>query len=77
MYQQGQGVDVDFHEALNWFRGAAEDGNDSAMFNLGRAYEDGTGVLVARDQAVLWYRKAAAAGNAEARLRLQRLEVLK
>ncbi len=49
---------------------AADKGNVSEMFFLGRAYEEGNGVGRDAQQAKYWYRKAANAGHAESKARL-------
>jgi TPR repeat protein len=40
----------------------AEQGDDSAQYNLGVMYEKGQGVLQDYEESVKWYRKAARKG---------------
>ena len=75
LYQQGRGVPVDLSEAMKWYRQAAANGSDSAMYNVGVLYENGLGVTKDREQALLWYRGAARAGNVEAKRTLKSLGV--
>ena len=43
-YEKGQGVEVDFDKAFEFYRMAAEQGDAEARYNLGRMYEAGNGV---------------------------------
>jgi len=63
MYAAGQGVPQNYHEAVKWYRLAAEQGNASAQFKLGRMYDDGHGVPQDYKEAVKWFRKGAEQGN--------------
>lgn len=49
--------------AVQYFRKAAEKGNDSAAYKLGESYEEGIGVPKNARMAYRWYRQAADAGN--------------
>jgi uncharacterized protein len=62
MYQKGQGVAVDYQEAMRWFQQAAAGGNGTAMYNIGVAYQKGMGVQRDPDEAAKWFAKATAAG---------------
>ena len=44
MYANGQGAPRDDHQAVFWYRKAADQGNASAYYNLGFRYENGRGV---------------------------------
>jgi TPR repeat protein len=66
-------VKEDYERAAFWYRRAAEKGNSSAMFNLGRMYERGRGVGQDIAKAKELYQKAAAKGNSDARARLDQL----
>jgi hypothetical protein len=65
-YAQGQGVERDLEQAVDWYRKGAEAGNGRAMANLGFCYQQGQGVERDLEQAVDWYRKGAAAGDGRA-----------
>jgi len=65
-YLEGQGVEKDLIEAMNWFRKAAEAGDTQAMFNIATAYYDGQGVEKDLIEAMNWFRKAAEAGDTQA-----------
>jgi TPR repeat protein len=41
MYENGQGVQKDYREALGWYRKAADQGMAPAEFSLGLAYATG------------------------------------
>jgi hypothetical protein len=68
-YSKGQKYEVsqDFHEAVEWYRKAAEQGLAQAQHSLGYMYAKGKGGLPkdARE-AVKWYRKAAEQGDVNA-----------
>ena len=65
-YEQGTLIPKDQEEAVNWYRKAAELGDESAMINLGEAYKNGHGVPQDHVEAVNWYRKAAELGSVRA-----------
>jgi TPR repeat protein len=44
MYYNGEGVQQNYKEALNWYRKAAEQGFAEAQNNLGLMYHNGEGV---------------------------------
>jgi TPR repeat protein len=70
MYEQGQGVQQDFKQAVAWYRKAAEQGLADAQYNLGNMYHNGQGVQQDIKQAAAWYRKAAEQGIATAQYNL-------
>lgn len=73
MYDNGKGgVPLDHAEAAKWYRKAAEQGNQKAQWQLGRAYHKGQGVSLDLAEAEKWFRKAAEQGNAKAQDYLQR-----
>ncbi len=57
-YEHGE-----YSEALQWFRKAAEQGDDVAQYNLGTMYYNGDGVPQDYGEAVQWFRKAAEQGD--------------
>ena len=65
-YAHGLGVVQDAHQAVIWYRKAAEHGHAGAQFNLGICYMNGTGVDEDEEEARLWIRKAAGQGLPEA-----------
>jgi TPR repeat protein len=48
---------------VQWYRKAAEHGDDTAQLHLGEAYQEGVGVAQDMGQALVWWRKAADQGN--------------
>ncbi len=63
-YSSGDGVSQDDHEALRWFRRAADAGNSSGMVSVGAMYLLGTGVADDEEEAERWFQRAADRGNA-------------
>jgi TPR repeat protein len=51
---------------VRWYRKAAEQGDASAQYNLGRCYYDGTGTEKNQREAVRCFRKSAEQGDAKA-----------
>ena len=70
MYHHGQGMDVNYKKAIEWYEKAAEQGNAAAQNNLGLIYTHGNGVDVNYQKAIEWYEKAAEQGNAQAEFNL-------
>ena len=62
MYYLGDGVDVNYKKAIEWYKKAAEQGYADAQYNLGIMYENGHGVDQDDSMAMRWYAKAAAQG---------------
>ena len=44
MYRDGSGVSQDYAQALEWYRKAADQGEATALFNLGVMYDNRRGV---------------------------------
>lgn len=59
MYDNGEGVPLDYRQAVLWYRNAAEQGNASAQYNLGMMYANGLGVPQDGVQALKWFNLAA------------------
>ena len=70
LYEKGQGVEQDYHEAARWYLTAAEQGDPEAQYSIGVLYESGLGV-VARSASVAqkWYALAAANPIASSRVK--------
>ena len=66
MYQHGQGVPVDYQEALKLYRRGAKQGHAQARFNLGSMHAQGLGVEMNKGKALTFYRKAADQGHVAA-----------
>ncbi len=61
MYQKGQGVPMDYDQAMAWFQKGAEEGSSStAMYNIGVMYELGLGVDADPYLAEQWFKKSEA-----------------
>ena len=69
-YDEGLGVDVDFPEALRWYKRAAARGHPLANHNVGNMYRDGRGVEIDDATAAMWWLRAARAGDTIPSLRL-------
>jgi TPR repeat protein len=70
MYEFGDGVEIDYAEALRWYRLAANRGNAEAQAGLGYLYETGQGAAEDDAEAARWYRLAADQGYAYAQTHL-------
>ena len=69
-YDEGLGVEVDYPEAVRWYRLAGEREHVLGMHNLGNVYRDGRGVEVDHVAAAQWWLRAARVGDAITQLRL-------
>lgn len=65
MYDTGEGVPQDYSEALDWYRKAADQGDERAQYGLGLFFYEGHGALQDRAEAARWYRQAADRGLAK------------
>lgn len=63
LYEEGQGVERDFQQALHWYTKAAGVGDVDAAFALGRMHAQGTGVPRDLVAAYVWYSRAARGGH--------------
>ncbi|MFM9949060.1 MAG: toll/interleukin-1 receptor domain-containing protein [Saprospiraceae bacterium] len=66
MYDLGQFVSIDYHQAKMWYDKAVENEDGWAMNNIGTLYYRGQGVGQDYQIAKSWYEKAAEKGNAVA-----------
>ena len=64
MYDEGQGVEQSFKDAVKWYRKAADQGDADAQSNLGLMYYKGQGVEQDFKEAFKWWKKAADQGHA-------------
>ena len=55
MYENGEGVPMNYDEAMKWYRKAAELGNKDAPNNIGTMYMTGFGVLRDFVKAYMWF----------------------
>jgi len=65
MYRDGQGVEQDYTEALEWWHKAAEQGVIDAQFALGNIYAGGSGIAQDNVLAYMWYDIVALQTGAE------------
>ncbi len=70
MYENGQGVTRDYHQAVQWYQSAAVQGHAEAQLALGLMYAKAYGVALDYLETVKWLRLAAEQGNQEALFRL-------
>src|SRR6185503_3714290 len=61
---------ADSHEALMWYRKAAEQGDAWAQYNLGLMYYFGQSIPQDYQEALKWYRQVAERGFARAQYNL-------
>src|SRR6266404_8217204 len=62
-----------YHDAVKWFRKAAEKGTSWGQFNLGVSYARGQGVPQDNNQAIEWFLKAAEQGEANSQFNLGKM----
>jgi TPR repeat protein len=65
MYHNGDGVPLDYAEAVRWYRLAADQGYVNSQDALGRMYGLGEGVPRDYVLAYMWFNLAAAQENGE------------
>ena len=65
MYDNGEGVQLDYRQAVLWYDKAAEQGNANAQYNLGMMHANGLGVPQDWVQALKWFNLAAFLGGDE------------
>ena len=70
LYIHGNGVAVDYAEALRWTRRAAEQGDVTGQFNMGTIYAGGLGVERDYGRAAGWFARAAEQDDAASRFNL-------
>ncbi len=63
MYDIGQGVAQNYHEAVKWYRLAARQGDTMAQYNLALMYDIGQGLSQDRAEAYVWFSVLAANSN--------------
>ena len=73
-YHYGDGVPVNYKEAVSWWTRVAEQGNMYGQYNLAVCYENGEGCSKNLYLARQWYQKAAEQGNEDAKKALKRLK---
>jgi TPR repeat protein len=61
-YDLGEGVALDYKQAMAWYEKSAAQGHAPAQHNIGVLYDRGQGVAQDPKQAAAWYQKAAAQG---------------
>ena len=66
MFDHGEVVSENDHEAIKWYLKAAKQGNAQAQLVLAYKYDLGDGVTQSYKQAFKWYKLAAEQGDADA-----------
>jgi len=69
-FASGEGAALDYAQAAEWYRKAAEQNHFLAQFNLGMMYAHGQGVARDAVQSRMWLGKAAQQGDAGAQFHL-------
>ncbi|CAO3657151.1 unnamed protein product [Mucor hiemalis] len=70
MYEQGSGVEVDFEQAVVWYKQASQKGHNGAQNNLGYLYYNGSGVEVSYEEALRYFKMSANQGSMDAQYNL-------
>lgn len=76
MYDEGQGIPKQHHQAVRWYAVAASQGDPEAPYYLGRIYQDGRGGPKDYARARRWYRVSAERGNHKAAVNLGTMHAL-
>jgi hypothetical protein len=63
-FATGAGAALDFAQAADWYRKAAEQNHGLAQFNLGVMYARGQGVVRNDAESAVWFGRAAVLGDA-------------
>jgi TPR repeat protein len=61
--EKGSLAAVDYHEAIKWYKLAAEAGKASGQYSLGAMYMRGKGVAVDQREGIKWIKLAAESGK--------------
>ena len=69
-YYNGEGVTLDYKEAVKWLKKSAEQGNPDSQHLLGLCHNLGQGVPQNYEAAIAWFKKSAEQGDALAQLKL-------
>jgi len=73
MYLNGRGVEVDFAQALPWFKMAAAQDHPKAVTTIGTMYFNGRGVTPSWRRAQEHYKRAIKLGHSSAVTNMQSL----
>lgn len=73
IFDELEGFERDFTEAMKWYREAAGQKHPAATFAVGVLHELGRGVTADLDEATEWYRRAAELDHKEQRITLVRV----
>ncbi len=68
-----EGIKQDYLKAIYWYKKAAKQKDDKALYNLGLCYEFGDGVKQSFRWAKFYYTKASKLGNKKATNKLKKL----
>lgn len=66
-YFNGEGIDINYFEAIKWFKLSAMKGNMNAYYQLGVCFENGYGVEKNKERAKFYYQQAAELGHKKAK----------
>jgi len=70
LYTAGKGTPVDLRSALDWYRRAADQGDQKAQLVVGDFYLSGVVVTADASRALSWYERAAVQGSSQAQSNL-------
>lgn len=64
LYYTGKGgMEINYQEALRWFKLSAEQGSANSLFSLGQIYSSGNGVSIDYQKAAMYYMMSAKQGH--------------
>jgi TPR repeat protein len=72
VHHNGEGVPVNYTEAMRWFQRAADRGYLEAWYDLGIMCERGQGIAANEELALVMYRKAAQSDEPDLRRKAQK-----
>ena len=75
LYLEGEGVDVDYHQARDWLTKAADQRNTEAQYGLWWIYANGKGLERDDNKAMYWLKVAADNGHKKAKDVIARVNV--
>lgn len=66
-YFNGEGIDINYFEAIKWFKLSAVSGNMNAYYQLGLCFKNGYGTKKNNERADYYFQKAADLGHKKAK----------
>ena len=71
-YLNGEDVEIDYIEAIKWFKLSAIQQNMKALYQLAICFENGYGTEKNKDRAMYYYQQAAKLGHQKAKIKVEK-----